>query len=48
MTPRVRKAPRFYKDRQWLNPFPGGSAEFRAESSYDIDLRTVWLLKTPF
>lgn len=28
--------------------FPGGSAEFRAESSYDIDLRTVWLLKTPF
>jgi hypothetical protein len=45
MTPRVRKAPRFYKDRQWLNPFP---AEFRAESSYDIDLRTVWLLKTPF
>jgi hypothetical protein len=32
--------PRFYADRQWLNPFPGGSAEFANASYNDIDLRT--------
>jgi hypothetical protein len=34
--------PRFYADRQWLNPFPGGSAEFANTSYNDLDLRTAF------
>ena len=24
--------PKYYEDRQWLNPFPGGNAEFRSDT----------------
>ena len=34
--------PRYYKDRQWLNPFPGGSAEFADKSFNQLDLRTAF------
>jgi hypothetical protein len=34
--------PRYYKDRQWLNPFPGGSATFEGASYDQIDLRTAF------
>ncbi len=34
------QGPRYYPDRQWLNPFPGGSADFAGASFNEIDLRT--------
>jgi hypothetical protein len=32
--------PRYYEDRQWRNPFPGGNPEFVADSYNQLDLRT--------
>ncbi|GLS28631.1 Uncharacterized conserved protein [Mesorhizobium albiziae] len=32
--------PKYYEDRQWLNPFPGGSAEFRSDTYNEVDRRT--------
>ena len=29
-----------YSDRQWLNPFPGGSAEFIGKTANQVDFRT--------
>jgi hypothetical protein len=32
--------PKYYPDRQWLNPFPGGSADFVDKTASQIDNRT--------
>jgi hypothetical protein len=29
--------PKYYPDRQWLNPFPGGSADFLGETASQVD-----------
>jgi hypothetical protein len=31
--------PKYYPDRHWLNPFPGGSAEFTTETGNQVDFR---------
>jgi hypothetical protein len=33
---------KFYPDRQWLNPFPGGSADFVSESGAQVDFRNAF------
>jgi hypothetical protein len=36
------ESPRYYKDRQWTNPFPGGSAEFADKTFNQVDQRTAF------
>jgi len=36
------EGPRYYKDRHWLNPFPGGSADFADKTFNQVDLRTAF------
>jgi hypothetical protein len=31
--------PKYYPDRQWLNPFPGGSADFDGKTASQVDTR---------
>lgn len=33
---------KYYPDRQWLNAFPGGSAEFTAETGNQVDYRNAF------
>jgi len=34
------ECPRYYEDRQWLNPFPGGKPDFVADSYNQLNLRS--------
>jgi len=36
------EGPRYYKDRQWLDPFPGGSADFADKTFNQTDMRTAF------
>ncbi|WP_144146835.1 DUF1254 domain-containing protein [Paraburkholderia sp. BCC1884] len=35
---------KYYSDRQWLNPFPGGSPTFSGESANQVDFRTGYFI----